>query len=113
MELQLFLAIIQGALTLLVGWLGLKIKQRENRKEEIEKIQEVETQALKQGVQAVLRDRILHAYHHYKYVGKISVSQMENLSNMYNAYHDLGGNGVVTNVYLKAMKLPQDTEGDS
>jgi len=31
---------------------------------------------------------------------------------MYNAYHNLGGNGVVTNVYLQVMDLEKDVESN-
>jgi hypothetical protein len=61
-------------------------------------------------LQAVLRDRILQACAAYQRKGRITVSQMDNLSNMYNAYHNLGGNGVVTSVYLKVMELEKDVE---
>lgn len=109
MEIQIFLAILQGIFTLVIGWLGVKTKKYMARKER----EEEETKALKKGVQAVLRDRILQAYNYYRKVGGITTAQMENISSMYRAYHNLGGNGVVTKIYKQAMALPHITGDDT
>ena len=63
--------------------------------------------ALEDGIKAILRDRILHAYNHYSEKGYAPFYAMENVTNMYTAYHNLGGNGAVTEIYHKFMKLPQ------
>lgn len=64
-------------------------------------------QAVMDGVRAILRDRILHTYGHYSEKGWVPFYAMENMDNMYNAYHDLGGNGPITEIYHKFMNLPQ------
>ena len=109
MEVQIFLAIIQGIFTLLIGRLGLKLKKHEARKER----EEDESKAIKRGLQAVLRDRILQAYNYYRKVGGITTAQMENITSMYRAYHNLGGNGVVTKIYKQAMALPHIAGDDT
>ena len=109
MEVQIFLVIIQGIFTLFVGWLGLRIKQHETRKEK----EAQEYKAIKKGVQAVLRDRILQAFNYYRKVGGITTAQMDNISSMYRAYHNLGGNGVVTKIYEQAMSLPHIAGDDT
>lgn len=111
MELQFFLIMLEAVVTLLVGYLGVKLKKREEQKEKEEKQRREEYEAIRQGIRAVLRDRILQAYNHFKKVGHVNVSQMDNISNMYMAYHNLGGNGVITSVYMKFMEIPHE-EGD-
>lgn len=62
--------------------------------------------ALENGVQALLRDRIIRACEHYLEAGDIPVYGMENIDNMYGAYHTLGGNGAVTKLVGEAKHLP-------
>lgn len=40
-------------------------------------------------------DRILQNYNHYCENGCAQFYAVENVTNMYNAYHDLDGNGVL------------------
>lgn len=48
----------------------------------------------------------------YKYAefciltGQITVSEMENLENIYKGYHALGGNGTGTELFEKCKELP-------
>lgn len=66
--------------------------------------------ALELGVQALLRDRMLHSYHKYTELGHAPVYVKENFQNMYNQYHELGGNGVMTQLHIEFMKLPTESE---
>ncbi len=61
--------------------------------------------ALEQGLQAMLRDRIVQAYYHYKERGNISQHGLESIESMYKAYHLLGGNGMVTHLMEDMRKL--------
>jgi len=63
--------------------------------------------AIRDGVRAILRDRILQNYNHYCEKGWVPFYAMENMDNMYKAYHDLGGNGPITEIYHKFLQLPQ------
>ena len=65
--------------------------------------------AVRDGVRAILRDRILQNYNHYCEKGWAPFYAVENVTNMYNAYHDLDGNGAVTEIYHKFLKLPQQS----
>lgn len=110
MEIQFFLMLLQGLVTILVGYIGVKLKKREEEKEKEERERREEYNAIRQGIRAVLRDRILQAYNHFRKVGVVTVAQQENVSNMYTAYHNLGGNGVITKVYMKFMEIPHAKE---
>lgn len=71
------------------------------------KKQKRENRAIKNGMQAVLRDRFIQMYNHYMERGCLPIYAWENIESMYNAYHDLGGNGTITELYNKLKKLPQ------
>lgn len=96
--------LLQGLMTIIVGYVGIKIKKREDDKEKERK----ESEAIKNGIRAVLRDRILQSYNHFSAKGKIKIEELENISNMYIAYHNLGGNGVVTSIYNRVLEIPHE-----
>lgn len=65
-----------------------------------------ETTALKLGVQALLRDRLLQGYKHYSAKGYADVDDRMNWMNLYEQYHNLGKNGVMDDTKDKFLKLP-------
>ena len=68
--------------------------------------------ALFGGVRALLRDRIIQAYNHYKDKGCCPIYAMENVERLYKAYHALRGNGTVTSLVEELKALPRSCEGD-
>ena len=65
------------------GFLGYGYKQLLKRqKEEAQK-----NEALHDGMQALLRDRIIQAYNHYQDKGFCPIYGKENVKRMYDAYH--------------------------
>lgn len=102
--MEILLMALQGLMTIIVGYVGVKLKRRDLEKEK----EREESEAIKNGIRAVLRDRILQAYNHFSAKGKIQVEELENISNMYIAYHNLGGNGVVTSIYNKVLEIPYE-----
>ena len=76
---------VTGALGAFTTYLGMRYKKvtREN-------------DALKNGMQSLLRNNIIDA--HEKYMK----------TKTYDAYHALGGNGVVTKLYNDVMELPEN-----
>lgn len=62
--------------------------------------------ALELGVQALLRDRMIYSYNKYIDDGHAPIYAKENFSNMYQQYHELGANGVMTKLYEEFMALP-------
>ena len=73
--------------------------------------QEAQQKALEKGVQALLRDRMLHSYNKYTELGYAPVYAKENFENLYQQYHGLGGNGVMTQLRVAFMELPTEQEG--
>lgn len=62
--------------------------------------------AIKLGVQAILRDRLIQSYNHHTEKGCCAIHDRENVLNMYNQYHNLGANGVIDGLVEEVMGLP-------
>ena len=58
------------------------------------------------GVRALLRNEIISGYNHYMAKKYIPIYAMENIGEMYKAYHRLGGNGTITKLVEELKKLP-------
>lgn len=69
-----------------------------------------ERNALKGGLQAMLRDRLTQSSRYFIKRGHIGRLEKINLVAMYKAYHDLGKNGVMDETYRKILVLPEDEE---
>lgn len=66
--------------------------------------------ALESGVQSLLRDRIIQSCSKYHEKGYAPVYAKENVTAMYNSYHNLGANGTITGLYKDFMELPTQQE---
>lgn len=66
----------------------------------------VQTRAVKKGVQALLRDRLIQGYRYYGEQGWADVNDRSNLENVYQQYHALGANGVMDNLRERFLELP-------
>ena len=60
----------------------------------------------KNGLCALLRNEIVVAHRLYTQIGYCTLEDKRNISEMYAAYHALGGNGSVTSLYEMFNKLP-------
>ena len=113
--LQVIIPLISACATCVIGYLFSKLKQHEEKREaeEDERLKETiaRNEALRAGLLALCRDRILQGYRYYKKKGGISAQDLETMQKLYNAYHALGGNGTITKVYEKILEL-QIKEGD-
>lgn len=69
-----------------------------------------EQEAIKMGVQALLRDRIIESYNRHYERGFCPIYARENIQEMANQYYNLGGNGVVPNLIDKLLALPTEKE---
>ena len=68
----------------------------------------VQTRAVKRGVQALLRDRLLQGYKYYRSQGWADENDRANLENVYVQYHALGANGVMDDLRQRFLALPPD-----
>ncbi len=100
-----------------IAYVGYRIQKREKiRDEELKRLEEREEQqeqefqamigALNDGMQAILRDLIYKACKDCEASGHATIYEAQHLENMYKAYHALGGNGAITQIYDNFKDLP-------
>lgn len=63
--------------------------------------------ALEEGMQALLRDRIIQAYEHYQTLGYVTFHGLEAVNAMFASYDGLDGNGSIPSLMekLRAMDI--------
>lgn len=69
--------------------------------------------ALERGVQCLLRAEIISMYKEYLHKKHCPIYAKESLRRIYEAYHDLNGNDVATELYNKTMALPEEPEEET
>ena len=67
-----------------------------------------EQDAIKLGIVALLRDRIIALYNHYINKGYCPIYARENIHSLYEQYKNLGGNGTVPHLIAELEELPTD-----
>lgn len=90
-----------AAISALFAWSYRKLSKRISEESKKNK-------ALHDGMQALLRDRIIGAYNHYQDKKFCPIYAKENVKRMYDAYHALGGNDVATGLKDKLMSMPEE-----
>ncbi len=70
------------------------------------KMKKKENGALKAGVQALLRDRIIEMYYHYTEKGWMPIDVRDSLESCYKSYEALGENGVIDGLVEQLRELP-------
>jgi hypothetical protein len=86
-----------------------KDREREARHRkalELENRRDKEYGALKNGMQSLLREHLIIACQEHERAGWIELNQLKSIKYMYDAYHALGGNDIVTALYEQVQKLP-------
>lgn len=94
---QEVLAAISGA----VAWLGRKVHRWKQ-----------EQDLVKQGVLAILHDRLYQACQYYLRKGYCSIDDRDNLEYMFRPYRALGGNGTGEELYNRCLALPYEPESE-
>ncbi|MGP8314019.1 hypothetical protein ACG0Z4_24440 [Enterocloster aldenensis] len=92
---QEVLATISGA----VAWLGRKVHRWKQ-----------EQDLVKQGVLAILHDRLYQACQYYLRKGYCSIDDRDNMEYMFRPYKALGGNGTGEELYNRCLALPYEPE---
>lgn len=68
--------------------------------------------AIADGMQALLRDRLMYAYNHYMDKGYYPIHARENIEKMFIQYKALGGNGVILDLVEQLSTLPTEPSFD-
>ena len=96
--------LISGAAVVLVAIIeAVAARERKRIKSDNQK-----SDALMNGVQALLRREIIAEYNHSSEQGYIPIYGMENVLDMYNAYKELGGNGMAAKLVEALKQLPTE-----
>lgn len=85
------------AAALIWMWKRLMTKVKEERAQQ---------EAIKAGLQALLRAQMVNDYNHYTEKGYAPIYARENFESCWKQYKNLGGNGVMTDLHEKFLKLP-------
>lgn len=64
------------------------------------------TTAIEDGIRALLRNNIIKAYNKCQERGYCPIYEMENIEEMYKQYHELGGNGTITELVERIREFP-------
>ena len=70
-------------------------------------------EAIAEGVQSLLRESIVSNYNKYSEKGFCPIYAKESIKKVYEAYHDLGGNDVATQLYQKILVMPEKEENEN
>lgn len=113
--IQVILATFTTIMTSLVSYFFYKLKKREDKQEKLVKKLEEERKIHDDGVdealRALCRDRILQGWRYFHKHEGITTRDLETMTKLNNAYHKLGGNGTITNIFEKIKQLPLKEEG--
>ena len=82
------------------AWVSVQMKAMKKRND-----------AVKSGVQALLRGQMIKDYNNYLGKGYAPIYAKENFENMWMQYHNLGANGVMDDIHERFMALPTIKEG--
>jgi len=80
-------------------------RRKKEREELINELKETDKE-LKEGMQALLRDRLYELYGKCIRKRYATIEERNNFLNMYTRYHNLGQNGVMDNIKEKFLSLP-------
>ena len=95
---------VPSFVVLIFSWLYKRLRKNDE-----------ETNAVKLGIQALLRSQMISDYNRWSDKGYAPIYARENFDNCWKQYHSLGANGVMDDIHKKFMELPtkrqkKDTE---
>lgn len=76
------------------------------------KTEQKKNNAIAEGVQSLLRESIVNNYNKYTDKEYCPIYAKESIKKVYNAYHNLGGNDVATELYNKILVMPEEKKGE-
>ncbi|MFR1700639.1 MAG: hypothetical protein ACLSWD_08640 [Clostridium sp.] len=91
------------------------IKEKKRRKQFIEQIdqkQNEELLVLREGIKALLHDRIIQKCEYHIRIGMVSAVDIQELEYMNEPYKALGGNGTVKTMLSEVHKLKKQIESE-
>lgn len=91
----------------IVGYLAKALREQKKEQNRLLQEQKTEQEAIKKGVQAMLRSQMINDYKEwYEGKGYAPIWVRDNFQNEWEQYEALGENGVMNDIYKKFMSLP-------
>ena len=106
--IQIALMLANALLTVIIGWAGWKLRKYRKHEEERQR-KELARDALQL---AMARAMLIRECNHYVDKGFAPLYAIASVAEMYHAYHELGGNGAVTEAYNEFLNLPHKPRSD-
>ena len=94
---EILSAVVSIVVTSFCGYLVWWLQKHSDKKD-----------AEREGIKLLLKSVLKTYYNEYKDAGKISSTDFTEYEEMYNAYHNLGGNGTATKWFEKIKELEID-----
>ena len=109
--------VVEAVAVSILSFMLWHIQRRLEHAEEVEKEMQAELakerkrveqmrEANNKGTQALLRDRLLQGFHFFYRRGMVTYGEASSYANMYEAYHALGKNGVMDDIYKNFKTIP-------
>lgn len=98
-------------LPIVLGYIVWLLKTQTAKKQKAEQQNETIARASEKGIMLLLRIQLIE--YHEKYIERESIPSYayQNFEEMYNTYHELGGNGMVTKMFDEIKALPIEQKG--
>ena len=105
----IFNAVLTVALGLITARLKTEMERINDRNASLQAKVEQENKAIRKGVQSLLRAQMIKDYEHYYIeVKHCPIHVKDSFHANYMAYHNLGENGVMDQIYEDFMALPNE-----
>ena len=103
---NLILAIVPSVILAVVSYFLGRANKRADKRDEEKEIVSNEMEALKEGMCAMLRIKLIEQHDKWMERGTIPFYALENWAKMFSIYKKLGGNGVVDQMSKEIKSLP-------
>ena len=100
------------ALPIILGYIVWLLKTQKTERKKEKKEQEKAIKANNKGTMLLLRVQLIEYHDKYIELGEIPSYAYENFCEMYETYHELGGNGMVSKMFEDIKALPIKKKGD-
>lgn len=97
---------ISAIISAVVGYFMLKMRKREERIDREEEERRADYKALRNGLQCMLRDRLIFLMQKAESDGYAPLFATRNVEDMHKAYKELDGNGLIDALYARFKALP-------
>lgn len=101
--------LLSGISPLLTGVLLYQFQERSKAETKERNESKKKQLALMDCVTALARDRLIQSMDYYNALGWVPEHKAAVVSKLYTAYHNLGGNDVVTETYHSFLTLPHSS----